>query len=477
MATTFPLTQPLVRRPLPFTARTTLLLLVWLLPFHSLIMAWLFGSLKWPGGTVRMLASWKEATVLVLFAWAIGRTLSGRTARTKITAPDIAITSLIALATVYLLVQSHVFGLGMPLAAELYGFRDAVFFMLLYYVGRATPELAADDGVLRHVFYVALVVSVIGILERIFISPDTLVLIGVATYMNDFLGVKAFTEGNEWGLPQNYWTYFGGVPIRRAGSVFLHSQGFALPFLLLIPAATAWALNRGFNRSAWLRAAYGVIWVGLALSITRMTITICLVQIALFYLIVHRPEWTAATVVVAAAGFAISMLVVPGVFTFVWETLTWQSPSSESHMREWLRGVVAFAEKPWGHGLGTTDQVAVRFGMEPITGDNMYFAYAAQLGLLGFVAHVGALVAILWYSWRLVRDAVGEPQRRMAIVMVLTTIGILLNGATSLVFSSTFLACLYFWFAGSIVTNAQSVRRESVAGKAGSVQPERSRQS
>ncbi len=473
MAISIPLPQPFARRRFPFTARTTVLLLVWLLPFHSLIMAWLFGGLKWPGSTVRMLASWKEATVVVLFVWAIGRTLAGRTERTRITAPDIAITSLIALAVVYLLLQSNVFGIGMPVAAELYGFRDAVFFMLLYYVGRATPELAADDRILRHLFYMSLVISVIGILERLFISPDTLVLIGVATYMNDFLGVKAFTAGNEWGLPQNYWTYFGGVPIRRAGSVFLHSQGFALPFLLLIPAATAWALNRSVNRSAWLRVAYVVIWIGLALTITRMTIAICFVQLALFYLIVRRPEWTAATVVGAGAAFIASMVVVPGVFTFVWETLTWQSPSSESHLREWIRGTVAFAEKPWGHGLGTTDQVAVRFGMEPVTGDNMYFAYAAQMGLLGFVAHVGALLAILGFSWYLARKAAAENQRRVGIVMTLTTVGILLNGATSLVFSSTFLVCLYFWLAGSVVTAAEKTRSMNALARRPSVAPKR----
>jgi hypothetical protein len=460
MATTFPLPRPLaLPRRMPFTARTAAILLIWLLPFHSLIMAVLFGVLGWSGTTVRMLASWKEATVILLVIWAVGRTLGGHTARTRITAPDIAITGLIALATVYLLLQSHVFGLGMPLAAELYGYRDAVFFMLLYYAGRATPELAADNGVLRHLYYVALVVSVIGILERLFVSPEVLVVIGVATYMNDFLGLGAFTEGNEFGLPQNYWTYFGGMPIRRAGSVFLHSQGFALPFLLLIPAATAWALNRARDRSAWLRIGYVLIWLGLALSITRMTIAICLVQMCLFYLIVRRPEWTAATVMVGAVAFLAAMLVIPGVFTFVWETVTWQSSSSESHMKEWLRGTVAIGEKPWGHGLGTTDQVAVRFGMVPVTGDNMYFAYSAQMGLLGLLAQVGALVSILWYSWRLTRDAATPALKRMGIVMVLTTIGIMLNGATSLVFSSTLLAVLFFWFAGSVVTNAETSRR------------------
>jgi hypothetical protein len=41
----------------------------------------------------------------------------------------------------------------------------------------------------------------------------------------------------------NYWTRIGNVEVQRAGSVYLSSQGFAVPFLILLPAATAWVFG------------------------------------------------------------------------------------------------------------------------------------------------------------------------------------------------------------------------------------------
>ena len=443
---------------LPFVVAGALVLLVWLLPFHSLLMATLLGALGWPSGTVRVLASWKELLVLALAGWALTRATVRSVPATGIAPPDVAITALIGIATLFLLLETSLFRAPISLGAELYGFRDAVFFMLLYYVGRATPEITADDRVLRHLFHLAVILAVIAIFERIFVSPDVLVIIGVATYMNDFLGIEAFTQGNKWGLPQNYWTNIGGIPVRRAGSVFLHSQGFALPFLLLMPAATAWVMNRREGLRLIPRLAYALIWIGLALSLTRMTIAICVIQTALFYLVFRKPEWAAATSVIVMTLFAVAMMAVPGLFGFVWETLTWQSDSSSSHMREWINGIVAFSEQPWGHGLGTTDHVAVRFGMAPITGDNMFFSYAVQLGLFGLLAQLGALLTLLAAAWFYARKAATDGQRRVGVVLSLATLGILMNGATSLVFSSIFLAYAYFWLAGSVVTNSERLR-------------------
>ena len=41
------------------------------------------------------------------------------------------------------------------------------------------------------------------------------VLLGVAAYFQDFLHVSAFTLGNDFGLPTNYWTHIGNVEVQR----------------------------------------------------------------------------------------------------------------------------------------------------------------------------------------------------------------------------------------------------------------------
>jgi hypothetical protein len=53
---------------------------------------------------------------------------------------------------------------------------------------------------------------------------------------------------------------------------------------------------------------------------------------------------------------------------------------------------------------------------------------------------------------------VSDTQRRVAAVVALTTLGIILNGVTSFVFSSNMLAYVFFWTAGAMVTVAQRLR-------------------
>ena len=53
---------------------------------------------------------------------------------------------------------------------------------------------------------------------------------------------------------------------------------------------------------------------------------------------------------------------------------------------------------------------------------------------------------------------VSDVQRRVAAVVALTTIGIIINGVTSFLFSSNLLAYVFFWMAGAMVTVAQRLR-------------------
>lgn len=434
-----------------------MILFVWLLPFHSFAIALLFGLVGISSGTARTIAAWKEMAVVALLAWVIARALRGRGERTPIALSDVAVGVLIGLAALFLIAQDPLFRAEIPGGAQLYAFRDDVFFLLLYYVGRATPEIAESETVIKNIFMIALVVSVIGILERIFVSPEMLVVLGVASYQSDFLGLSSYTAGNEFGLPINYWTWMGGVPVRRAGSVFLHSQGFALPFLLLMPAATAWAFNRERKRTVLVRLAYLVIWLGFALTITRMTIVICLAQVAVLFVLLRRPQKSVGMIALISGAVVITMALVPSVLRFVWDTLTFQTASSESHLRDWSAGLLAFFARPWGNGLGTTDAPPVRFGLSAISSDNMYLSYAVQLGLAGFVALMTALGSFAAMAWRATWWARTETERQFAAVMFVTVIGILVNGATSTVFSSNMLAYVFAWQAGALVTMASAI--------------------
>lgn len=447
-----------------FFTRVALPAFSWGLPFHSLLVAILFGGLGLSAVTVRGLAAWKEMAVLGLVALAIVRAATGRGPRTAVSWVDIAVGSVLMIALAFLIGGEALLQIELPSGAELYGIRDIAFFLLLYFVGRASPEIADDPQTLRRLYIIAVLASAIAIVEWALVTPEMLVLVGVASYFQEFLNVAAFTAGNEYGLPMSYWTHIGNVEMQRAGSIYLSSQGFAVPFIILLPVATAWVFGaRRFTLS--MKIEYAIVWLGLFLSITRMTIIVCGIQLVLVILMLRKPEWAVAGLVLGLVAVVISMVVVPGVPAFIWDTLTWQTGSSASHIKDWSKGFTALFDRPWGSGLGTTDQSAVRVGLEPLTADNGYFKYAVELGLQGLVAVLAVFAGILVTSFRVARRASTVNRRLMGTVVLFTTIGIMLNAATGVVFNALVLSYFYFWFAGAVVTIAQREFAPAPAGE------------
>lgn len=438
------------RRVFPFFA--------WGLAFHSLIIASLYGVFRLPEGFVRQMAAWKEALLAVLLIVVVIRTMTGRGRKAEVTWADFWILSLVFTALCYLMTANPFFNAGLPAEAQFMGLRDAVYFMLIYFVGRATPEIIENEDGARRLFILLVATCVIGIIERIIVSPEMLVALGVASYFQNFLGVSAFTTGNEYGLPLNYWTFIAGRPFRRAGSVYLSGQGFAVPFLLFFPLATSWVFWRA-KKIPLQVFAYMLVCVALLMTLTRMTILIAIIQLVLFVLLMKRPEWAVAGISILGLVFVGAFILIPGFPTFVWQTLSWQEGSSVSHMNDWLRGAAAFFERPWGWGLGTADQTAVRAGLEYITGDNLFLKYGVEMGALGLFLLIMVLYTLGRTGLNLFRYAEDDSRRRMGIVIWLTSIGIAINGITAVVFNSITLGWLFFWIAGAGVSASQNLMR------------------
>ncbi|MEO7502874.1 MAG: O-antigen ligase family protein [Gemmatimonadaceae bacterium] len=458
MTPRFPANVELAEQPSSFLGRFAFPLLAWGLVLHSLIIAALFGWFGLPEQAVRAIAAWKEVALVLLIILVMVRAATGHGPPTTIALTDLLVGGLMATAVFFLLAENLWLRYSVPRTAELLGIRDAVYFMLLYFVGRAMPELASSDRAMRTLFVVLVATCVIGIVERFFVGPEMLVALGVASYFQEFLGVASFTAGNDYGLPMNYWTMIGGQAFRRAGSVYLNGQGFAVPFLLFFPVATAWIFMRPrVSRAAIF--AYVVILVGLLLTLTRMTIAIALIQLILFVTLWRRPVWAVGGLAAAAAVLAVAFALIPGFPMFVWHTLTWQEGSSASHAEDWAQGLMALAQRPWGWGLGTTDQTAVRAGLEPITGDNLYLKYGVELGLIALAFLVLLFIAIAKSALRTYRQGATHAERRMGIALFLATVGIAINGITAVVFNSIALGWLFFWLAGAVVTVAERLPR------------------
>ena len=441
--------------PAPSKLSRGLEIFLWLLPFHIAVMALLFGYVGVPGQIMRVIAAWKEVLVLALAAGAVGRALVSRGPRVAVCGLDIAVAGLLFYAVWFVVGAGAAYGQGeVPLAARLYGLRDAALFLLLYFVGRATPSVVQSDRILRILVVVGAVTSVIAILERLLVSPATLVVLGAARYFREFLGVTLATTSNEYGLPDNYWTIIGDQLVRRVGSTYLSSQGFALPFLVILPAATLWVTGarRHLHVLAW--GVYALLWIALLLTVSRMTIVACLFQTLLIAGLRRRWSLPMNLGTAVLAGLAIATVLFPGAVIFAWNTLTWQTASSATHLEDWRQGLLNIAEYPLGAGLGTADQVAMRFGLSPLAYDNQYLTYAVQLGIPGLGLMLAVLAGGVVAGVRAWRSAV-EPLSHYGVLVAVTGLGIVWNALTAGVFNSMFLSYVFFWLVGAVVTGAK----------------------
>jgi hypothetical protein len=442
-------------------------LLIWGLAFHVLAIALLFGLARLPEQVVRGIAAWKEALVVLLVAIAAARMVFGRLRPTGVGATDLAIGALVGLTVLHAAAGPAGLARQLSPSGMVYAVRDLVFFVALYYVGRATPEIADDDRALRRLYAMGVVISVVGVVEWFVVTPDMLVLLGVASYVNDFLNVSAFTVGNEYGLPDNYWTVIGGRLVQRAGSLFLSSQGFASPFLVIMPAATLWVSLRRRWRHVPTVAGYGLLWMGLLLTITRMTIFACALEVVVLTLLARRPAALVSLSAVGTAAVAAIIAFVPGVAGYVWATLTWQTGSSESHSKDYANGLEALSRHPLGNGIGTTDQTAVRIGLDPLTADNLFLKYGVELGVPGLLLLLVVLTMFAWTGVRLALRGHSATHRAFGAFLAATTVGVAVNGATAVTFNGTMTAFLFFWFAGA----ATSVWRLDAMSDAGALPP------
>ena len=440
------------RRSLPAHA---LPWVIWALAFHILGIALLFGYFHLSISVVQVIASWKEITGLLLLAIIVVRSATGRGPRATVAASDLFAAGWIALALVFFATENVLLRDLIPTKAAVFGVRDASFFVIFYFIGRGTPELGDDYRLMKHAFAVLCVTSAIAVAEQIFITPQILVAIGVASYVQNFLGVEAYTQGNMYGLPDNYWSEMGGHLVRRSGSVFLSSQGFAMIFIVLMPLATLWLL-RNRNTIRWThRTWYFVIWAGLIATFTRTAILVAAVQAVIIFAMRRRVTGAALVVSAAVVTVLTSMAVFPSIATFIFETLTWQTGSSASHLKDWVNGATAFLEQPWGYGLGTTDQTAVRVGLEPITADNLYLKYAVELGVPGLVALLGTLGCMGMAGFCAARDSVHSASRDLGAAVLLIMLGVVVYGMTSTMFNDPIVGYLTFWLGGTAVTLAQ----------------------
>ena len=425
-------------------AERILLLYIVALPFHSLLLALLLTA-GVPILLLKGLSAWKEVLLILLFLAVLLRVLENKTAPRLCWVDGIALLWLAQL-VVYCVLGGVFFDANSTVASRCFAARDWALYLFPYFIGRFT--ILTESGskrVFRALVIIGFLTSLIGIIEYVFVPTSWHVTLGVPRYFSQLLGLQYPDYVS--GLPFNYWAEVAGLPVRRAVSVYLSGQGFALPFLLIWPAVLVANLKKTFVHAGWIVASCGL---ALMLTITRMTIAACFVETIVFFIVIRNFRALSRMILAAALVFIMAVTASSSFRDFVVSTMTMRDTSSSARPSEWRDGIRQLEEHSLGDGLTAVGQASLQTGGSGIGQEAGYLKVINAFGVPGTIIYLGWFAGVLLKSKSGLGNMVSY-QEALCMVCLLSTVGFLINNLAAPPDQAPVFIYPFSWLAGLAV--------------------------
>jgi hypothetical protein len=335
-----------------------LLIYVLLLPINSLVLAALF---RYSGSRllVAALQPWKELLAILIFIFASLGLMQRMRISGKLHKLDLLIAFFFFLNIVYLALP-----IGPDLTAKAYGLRGSAFFLLIYLLGRVVP---IGTRLQRTIIITLVAIGALGGLLAMFEKalPPTWPadLVGYPAYLFEFFNQE---PRGHYGLT---WTFETASGLRRSSAFFANPLELASSTLLTGVAALYVMFSYRPRTIGRLLAAicWLLIVVSLLLSVSRASIVAFGIQTVVAALWLGRTRFALFVVGIGFIGMLVLLVLVgPSLTNLITETITFQNPSSQGHLANWIEGFNAIIEQPAGIGLGMSGQVGERWGRKPV---------------------------------------------------------------------------------------------------------------
>lgn len=443
-------------------------LCILVLPASNLLLAMLYQRFSIPAGVIRLGLYWEETLVLITFVIVVGRVLvaSSQRIRLRVHAADI-IALVFATQVCGYLVAVPFTTPGLSPVELARAARDHLLFLLVYVIGRIVPLTDVQGWrVLRSLALVAIMTSVMGIIERFLIPIDFFVQLGLPTFFSDIVGYTF--SGDSSGLPENFWGAVGQYRVRRATSVYTSSQPFAISFMLLLPTYI-WLTTRSRTPSmSFLPSPSATIfWAlvaffALVLTITRANIALGSLQLLLAIFLLQSRSWhihrRLAWILGALLLCSQLVLVVAHrpIFGLVWNTVTFQEGSSAFHKESWEADIQHVRHYPFGRGIGTAGLSAARVAqpMESSAGgEGQYSKLVRELGPMGVVLYIGIFIGVIIAAYRGTRVSRHSADSRdgISFLVLLAAVALLLNSLVTEWQGALSTSIVFWWLAGATI--------------------------
>ena len=438
------ISTPVVGTILYRPARLLFIFIV-MLPLHQLMMMTLL-HLSGSWTLTRLMQPWKDLLALGALVAVIGIWVSaGRRTRWRLL--DRLIIGYFILNILYLIGPWDT-----SIEVRLFGLRSNTFLVTFYALGRMIPlSRRRQHQVLSVLLMLGAAAGVFALVDRFLLPIDWPARIGFTEYVSQGTGVI----GGRMGLSWTFWTSTG---LRRASSFFANPLDFAASAHLTGVTALVVALSypKRNKRRAFALAVFWLIVIGLLLSISRTSTVVFLLECILVLILMGRSVLIPPLLALIAVGGAIILALNPKATELIYQTITFENPSSLGHLSRWQEGIAVLLESPLGLGPGTSGRVGARFGSQ-VGGESQYIVLGVELGIVGIVLYLILQWTALVYALNLFRYSHGST-RMLALIACVSRFGISLAGITAPIESYLFVSFINWWLIGFVILQSASGR-------------------
>ncbi len=372
----------------------SLLILIGVLPFQTLVLAQLYA---WgvPAGIVRPLAGWKEVLALGVIVAGV----QGFRARQKrLDRLDVLGLVYVGVVAAYALLP-QLFSPGAPSEANVrsLAFRASAGFVLLLLGARHAPlpEGFASRAA-QFAMIVGAIVSAIAVYEYFFSDSWNTFIVDRVQYIRyqfEILDVSPFNF-----VDIRRYGHIGGQKFLRVGSVLL--DPLTLGFFLLVPFAVAIerTLRVGLRSSSG--AVFGLIGAALLFTQTRaallgaLVIAFIAVRPAIGRPANRRAQFT--LLFAAAMLIALPAATATGLSERATTTASGEEQSAVDHVKSFWTSTSVISKNPLGQGLGTSAGTGQRFQVGNTTiSENNYLQVGIETGVIAMAVFVALTVALI----------------------------------------------------------------------------------
>lgn len=365
---------------------------------------------------------------------------------------DWLLLGLLSLAFLYLLLP---LGQASFLNKALY-YKSMLIPGLVYFLGRNTQFDEVEIGwIFKLIFGVAIGAFLVNCVEHFLLDAHLQQFSGYAAYNQ---AINDIDPTGHFGLT---WTFETQAVTKRLASFFSDPLELASSVLMGFAAGLIWFLTSKKDYSWPYLLVMACSMGSLVFSASRAAFGAFFVMI-FFIALVFRLYKLVGAALVALVGFAAYILffATDDFYFFVVDTLTFENTSSMGHVVEWLLALDSMVANPFGIGLAMSGNFGSVADELRVGGENQFLIYGAQLGWLGMILYILALLWGVKNSIQVFRITDDLGTARIAFTGAVVKVGLLLPLFTANVEIYTYVSWISWWMIGFSINEYSHLNRK-----------------